>query len=152
MASRHGSVVLVGARAVLIRGPSGAGKSTLALALIEAARAGRLVFARLVSDDRVHLAAENGRLMARAPPEIAGLMEVRGLGVRNVRHEPMAVVGWVIDLAAPDAARLPEADDQTTVIEGVRLPRLALPRGDEALARVLAFVETGPIDGQGSRA
>ena len=54
-ATVHASAVLVGARAVLIRGPSGAGKSRLALDLIEAARGGRLRFARLVGDDRVHL-------------------------------------------------------------------------------------------------
>ena len=61
----HASAVLVGARAVLIRGPSGAGKSRLALDLIEAARAGALLFARLVGDDRVHLEPIGGRLLVR---------------------------------------------------------------------------------------
>ena len=54
-ASVHASAVLVGARAVLIRGSSGAGKSRLALELIEAARNGAMLFAKLVGDDRIHL-------------------------------------------------------------------------------------------------
>ena len=53
----HACAVLIGARALLIRGPAGSGKSRLALALIEAAEAGRLRFARLVADDRVRLEA-----------------------------------------------------------------------------------------------
>jgi HPr kinase/phosphorylase len=51
----HASVVLTGARAVLIRGPAGAGKSRLALNLIHAAASGSLRFARLVADDRVYV-------------------------------------------------------------------------------------------------
>ncbi|MGB6965971.1 MAG: serine kinase, partial [Xanthobacteraceae bacterium] len=61
----HASAVLVGARAVLIRGPSGAGKSRLALDLIEAGQSGRLLFTRLLGDDRVHLQNAGGRLLAR---------------------------------------------------------------------------------------
>ncbi len=76
----HASAVLVGARAVLIRGPSGSGKSRLALELIEAGRAGALRLVRLVSDDRVHLQAAGGRLLARPAETLAGLIEVRGAG------------------------------------------------------------------------
>src|SRR6202035_6141888 len=89
----HASAVLVGARAVLIRGPSGAGKSRLALALIEAARAGTLRFARLVGDDRVHLEPANGRLLVRPAEALAGLIEVRGVGIRPLAHEPAGVGG-----------------------------------------------------------
>jgi hypothetical protein len=48
------------------------------------------------------------------------------------------VVGLVIDLAAADAERLPEAERQHTVIAGLSLPRLAIAAGQEALPAVLA--------------
>ncbi|MEX0751358.1 MAG: HPr kinase/phosphatase C-terminal domain-containing protein [Xanthobacteraceae bacterium] len=140
----HASAVLVGARAVLIRGPSGSGKSKLALDLIEAAQAGLLPFARLVADDRAHVEAVNGRLLVRPAKALAGLIEVRGLGVRKLPAEPVAVVGLVIDLAAGDAARLPQPESNETAIEGVKLPRLAVASDQAALALVLALLQTAP--------
>jgi serine kinase of HPr protein (carbohydrate metabolism regulator) len=134
----HASAVLVGPRAVLIRGPSGAGKSRLALALIEAARTGAVRFTKLVGDDRVHLEPANGRLLVRPADVLAGLIEVRGVGIRRLDYEPHAVVGLVVDLAAADAERLPEAERQHTVIAGLSLPRLAIAAGQEALPAVLA--------------
>src|ERR1700691_4997428 len=98
-ATVHASAVLVGARAVLIRGPSGSGKSRLALELIESARSGSLLFARLVGDDRVYLQAAGGRLLVRPADALAGLIEVRGVGILRLPHEPSAVVGLVVDLA-----------------------------------------------------
>ena len=61
----------------------------------------------LVGDDRVYLQARDGRLWVRPAPELAGLIEVRGLGIRRVDHADSAIVGLVVDLGAPDAARLP---------------------------------------------
>ena len=138
----HASAVLVGARAVLIRGPSGSGKSRLALDLIEAGRAGRVPLARLIGDDRVSLEAAGGRLLVRPAPTLAGLIEIRGAGIMRFDHEPCAVVGLVIDLAAPDAERLPETPEIT--LETVKLPRLALPEGVPALPTVLAFLTSKP--------
>jgi len=138
----HASAVLVGARAVLIRGPSAAGKSRLALELIEAARAGALLFARLVADDRVHLETAGGRLLARPAAALAGLIEVRGVGLLRVAHEPSAIVGLVVDLAAADAARLPEPDKRKTNIDGIVLPRLAVAPGEAALPIVLAYINS----------
>jgi HPr kinase/phosphorylase len=138
----HASAVLVGARAVLIRGPSGAGKSRLALELIEAARSGSLLFAKLVSDDRTFLEAANGRLLARPAEALAGLLEVRGLGLLRTACEPNAVVGLVVDLAATDASRLPEADQRMTEICGILIPRLAVAADAAALPGVLAFINS----------
>ncbi|HKM86971.1 MAG TPA: HPr kinase/phosphatase C-terminal domain-containing protein [Xanthobacteraceae bacterium] len=138
----HASAVLVGARAALIRGPSGAGKSRLALELIEAARVGALLFARLVADDRVHLEAAGGRLLARPAEVLAGLIEVRGVGLLRVAHEPRAVVGLVVDLAAADAARLPDPDKRKTEIDGIFLPRLAVAPDTAALPVVLAYINS----------
>ena len=139
-ATLHASAVLVGARAVLIRGPSGSGKSKLARELIESARGNGSGFARLVGDDRVHLEAASGRLLVRPAQALAGLLEVRGVGVLRVDHEPVAVVGLVVDLNAADAERLPEPERQRIEIEGVVLPRLAVAAGAPALPTVLAHL------------
>jgi HPr kinase/phosphorylase len=134
----HASAVLAGARAVLIRGPAGAGKSRLALALIHAGQTGLIRFARLVGDDRVELEACHRRLLVRPATTLAGLIELRGLGIRRLPYEPVAVVGLVVDLAAADAERLPEPSEAT--ISGVRIPRLAVKSGDNPLPAILAML------------
>jgi HPr kinase/phosphorylase len=139
----HAGAILTGARAVLIRGPAGAGKSRLAIALLQAAAGGFLPFARLVADDRCYVEACAGRLLVRPAPKLAGLIEVRGLGVRHVPYEPMAVAGLVVDLDA-DTERLPTAAQRETVISGVRLPRLGVPPDVDALALLLAAMQTAP--------
>jgi HPr kinase/phosphorylase len=138
----HATAVLIGNRAALIRGPAGSGKTRLAFALIDAARAGALPFARLVADDRVRLAAVHGRLIAAAPDAIGGLAEVRGLGIRAVAHEARAVVGLVIDLAAADGGRMAAEAGREIVILGVKLPRLAVAAGQDPLPMVLRWAGT----------
>ena len=140
--SIHASAVLVGARAVLIQGPSGSGKSRLALALIQAATRGALPFARLVADDRVHVEAAHGRLLVRPAEALAGLIEVRGLGIRRLPHEPIAVVGLLVELGQKDAERLPPASQRQGDIAGITLPRLAVAVGQDPLALVLAYLQT----------
>jgi HPr kinase/phosphorylase len=139
-ASIHASAVLVGPRAILIRGAAGSGKSRLALALIEAAKAGLLRFARLVADDRTHVQAAHGRLLVRPAETLAGVIEVRGLGLRRLAFEPMAVVGLVVDLGAADAERLPHKS--TASLAGVAVPRLAVAPGIDPLPIVLATLTT----------
>jgi len=133
---------LVGARAVLIRGPSGSGKSRLALDLIDAARTGSLLFARLVADDRVHLDNADGRLLVRPAEALAGLIEVRGVGLLRMAYEASAVVGLVVDLATTAAARLPDQESLMTEIGGIELPRLAVASGIGALSGVLALINS----------
>ena len=140
----HASAVLTGAHAVLIRGPSGAGKSRLALALLAAASDGRLPFARLVGDDRCHLAAHHGRLLVSPAAELAGLIEVHGLGIRRLAYEPIAVVGLVVDLAAADAARMPADAAARVTIDGINVLRLAVAPGADPLPLVLAALTTEP--------
>jgi len=137
-ASVHASAVLVENRAVLIRGPSGAGKSHLAFDLILAGRAGQLPSAVLVGDDRVHLEARNGQLVVRPARELAGLIEIRGLGIRRCDFAEEATVGVVVDLSAPDAARLPQPEALQTQICGVEIPRIAVGAGYSPLPLVLA--------------
>jgi len=129
--SIHATCVLVGPRAALIRGPSGSGKSRLALRLLQAG----LPFARLVSDDRTLVEAAHGRLVARPVPALVGLLEIRGVGIRRLPHEPAAMVGLVVELAAA-GERMPE--QPFVALAGVRLPRLAVPAGSDPLPLVLA--------------
>jgi serine kinase of HPr protein (carbohydrate metabolism regulator) len=140
----HASAVLTGATALLIRGPSGSGKSRLVLALIEAARCGTLPFARLVADDRAALETAGGRLLVRPAPVLAGLLEVRGLGLRRLPYEPVAAIGLVVDLASPEAARLPDAAANMTEILGLSLPRIPVAPGIDALPVVMAALHTAP--------
>ena len=139
-ASIHASAVLAGAHAVLIRGPSGAGKSRLAWDLIKASEAGHLRFARLVADDRAHVEARGVRLLVRPAPALAGLIEMHGVGIQRLDYEAAAVVGFVVDLAASDAARLPAEATREVDIDGIRLPRLAVAPGLPALPSVLAMI------------
>jgi len=138
----HASAVLVGAKAVLIRGPAGSGKSRLTWDLLQAAAQGALPFARLVADDRVHHEVHAGRLLVRPAPQLAGLIEIHGLGIRQMAFEPVAAVGLVVDLAAPDGARLPGPQAETAVISGITLPRLAVAAGMVALPLVLTKLRT----------
>ena len=140
----HASAVLIGAKAVLIRGPAGSGKSQLVWNLLQAAALGALPFARLVADDRAHLQACAGRLLVRPAPALAGMLEIRGLGIRRLPYEPVAAVALVVDLAAKDAARHPAQEAEKTAIGGVPLPRLAVAAGVPALPILLAFLKAPP--------
>ncbi len=101
---------------ILIRGAPGTGKSTLALMLIED---GGL----LVGDDRVHLSACHGRIIASGHGAVAGQIELRGRGLVERPFEPSAVIRLVVDLAPPDQIeRLPEPDTLRATLLGVSLP------------------------------
>jgi serine kinase of HPr protein (carbohydrate metabolism regulator) len=114
----HATAVAVEGAAVLLRGPPGAGKSDLALRLIDAG-------AGLVADDQVELRRSGREVLARAPAAIAGLIEVRGVGI--IRMEPVgeAPLALLVDLVAPDAIeRLPE--DRAEDVLGLPIPVVAL--------------------------
>ena len=140
----HASAVLVGAKAALIRGPSGSGKSRLAWDLVRAATEGLLPFARLIADDRAHLETRSGRLLVRPAQALAGMLEVHGLGIRQIEFEPVGVVGLVVDLGAADAARNPTVRAGSIIIGGVSLPRLAVAAEVRPLPLVLAALHIPP--------
>jgi serine kinase of HPr protein (carbohydrate metabolism regulator) len=137
-ASVHASAVLAGDRAVLIRGPSGVGKSRLAFDLILAGRAGQIAPCLLVGDDRVYLEARDGQLMVRATGALAGLIEIRGLGIRRCDFAETAIVGLVVDLGASDAERLPPPEALEINLYGIKIPRIPVGAGYAALPMVIA--------------
>lgn len=137
-ASTHGSAVKIGPRAVLIRGASGTGKSRLAFDLILAGRAGQIPPTVLVGDDRLHLEASRGQLVVRPARELAGLIEIRGLGIRRCDFAEQAIVGLVVDLAAADAERMPPPEALQAQISGIKLPRIPIGSGFAALPLVIA--------------
>ncbi|MBB5053121.1 serine kinase of HPr protein (carbohydrate metabolism regulator) [Afipia massiliensis] len=141
-ASIHASAVLVGDRGILIRGPSGSGKSRLAFDLILAGGAGQIPAVTLIGDDRVRLTVANGRLVVQGVPELAGMIEIRGLGIRTISHAAEASVAVVIDLDAADAERLPPPQTLKTQVSGLEIPRIPVGRGYAALPLVLAFLTT----------
>jgi serine kinase of HPr protein (carbohydrate metabolism regulator) len=141
-ASVHATAVCVGQRAILIRGASGTGKSRLALDLILAGRAGMIAATKLVGDDRVRLDTRNGRVSVSGVPELEGMLEIRGLGIRRCEFTAKADVALVVDLAASDAERLPPPERLKTLISGVELPRIPVAAGDNPLPLVLGFLIT----------
>jgi HPr kinase/phosphorylase len=145
-ATVHASAVLVGDRAVLIRGPSGSGKSRLAFDLILAGRAGQIPAATLVGDDRVYLQIVQEQLVVRPARELAGLIEIRGLGIRRCDFAEQAVVGLVVDLSAADAERMPAAGALFVSIDGVIIPRIPVDSAFQPLPLVVAALSTRPSD------
>jgi HPr kinase/phosphorylase len=90
-----------GGDALLLLGPAGAGKSDLLLRLLQHGFI-------LVADDQVIV--EDG--LARAPKTLAGLLEVRGLGLFRLPYLPAATLRLAITLAitrgsAPERLPLP---------------------------------------------
>jgi HPr kinase/phosphorylase len=83
----HGSCVARDGDAILLVGPSGSGKSDLVLRLLSRGF-------ELIADDQVDIA--DG--IASPPPELAGLLEVRGLGIVRLQHRPQARLVLVVEL------------------------------------------------------
>lgn len=135
----HASCVAIGGRAVLLFGPSGAGKSDLALRLIDEG-------ATLVSDDYTDLRVERGALLASAPANIRGQMEVRGLGIMHIAAVNDVPVSLAVELER-SAQRLPDAATRT--VEGIAFPLVRVDSGTaSACARVRLALEAFGLPGQ----
>ena len=126
-----------GPEGLLLTGEAGSGKSSLLVALLDAwAARGR--FAALVADDRVALAVHGGRLVARAPEALAGLVEVRGVGILARPHLRAARLHRHVALG-PVPERLPDACERA--FEGVALPSLTVPDPTRGLLMVRAWLQ-----------
>jgi serine kinase of HPr protein (carbohydrate metabolism regulator) len=113
----HASTVAIGGLAVLISGPSGSGKSDLALRLLDRGFA-------LVSDDQTIVRRDGDRLIAAAPPNIAGKLEVRGIGIVEMERLDNVPVALIVELTS-DIQRLPD-DSRERLLLGVALPLVSI--------------------------
>ena len=113
----HASTVAINGRAVVISGPSGSGKSDLALRLLDRGFT-------LVSDDQTLLRRDGDRLRATAPPNIAGKLEIRGIGIVDMERLGDVPVALLVELTS-DIQRLPD-DSRERPILGVNLPLISI--------------------------
>ncbi|MHA1563923.1 MAG: HPr kinase/phosphorylase [Alphaproteobacteria bacterium] len=114
----HATSVYLDGHGVLLRGPSGSGKSDLALRLIDAG-------ARLIADDYTALRRAGETVIISAPPQIAGRLEVRGLGIVTLAAIAAARLSLIVDLQSPaEISRLPTP--RHVDLCGLSFPALAL--------------------------
>jgi len=110
----HATVVSINGNGVVLRGPSGGGKSDLALRLIGGG-------AVLVADDRCDIMEIGNAVVASAPAEIAGMLEVRGLGIFRLDCLASVPVALMCELSNDDdIERLPAPSHCTDLCKNTR--------------------------------
>jgi serine kinase of HPr protein (carbohydrate metabolism regulator) len=130
--------VAIGGRGLLIEGTPGSGKSSLALALLDRG-------AVLVGDDGVDLAVDGGRLLASPVPAIAGLLEVRNVGLLTWPVAERVPLALALRLD-PAAERLPDGPEERELL-GLSLPLVRLWPDSPVLAlRALAALSRFGLD------
>ena len=125
----HASCVQLNGTGIVLLGASGVGKSDLALRLIDSG-------ATLVADDQVHVEAVETGLLGRPAEALAGLLEVRGLGILRLPYCEVSPLGLVVELDRTEImARLPTRSTYTLLGTDLRYLRLD-PREASADAKV----------------
>ncbi len=120
MLNIHTTCISINSKGVLLMGASGSGKSDLALRLIK--HAGAI----LVSDDRTDIEIKGGKVYGRTPHTIAGLLEVRGIGIQKVSYVEEVEIKLVVELKKTyqEISRLPQKEFYN--FEGTKLPMIKL--------------------------
>ncbi|MDK4704908.1 MULTISPECIES: HPr kinase/phosphorylase [unclassified Rhizobium] len=122
----HATAIVIGKTGLLFLGPSGSGKSALAFSCIAAAKPLGLA-ASLVADDRVLISEHNGSVIAKCPPSIAGLMEIRYTGIVRMPYISEAEMHFAIrPVDTATAERLPPEDELIDITASARLPLIRL--------------------------
>ncbi|MFK0166051.1 HPr kinase/phosphorylase [Rhizobium sp. NPDC090279] len=117
----HATAIVIGKTGLLFVGPSGSGKSALAFSCLAAARPLGLA-GHLVADDRVLIAEQNGSVIAKCPPSIAGLMEIRYTGIVRLPYVSEGEMHFAIRPVDPATAeRMPPEDEQIDITASARL-------------------------------
>jgi HPr kinase/phosphorylase len=127
----HATAIAIEGVAILLRGPSGSGKSDLALRLIDGG-------ARLIADDQALLRRADNQVFVRAPAEIAGLIEVRGIGILHVDLINEAPIALVVDLVpSTQIERIP--DNRFERVLGLAVPLITLAPFEASAPAKLRF-------------
>lgn len=120
MKNIHASSVFYQNKGILFIGDSGVGKSDICLRLIMNKGA------VLIADDRTDLYVNNDELYASCPQPIKGMLEVRGIGIKNFDFVLDKKIDLVVELVKDfkQVERMPKADFFS--FEGIKIPKVRL--------------------------
>ncbi len=129
--TRHGVLVEVYGEGILLLGDSGVGKSETAIELLKRGH-------RLIADDAVEIKKVSATtLVGRAPDIIRHYVELRGIGIVDVRRlfgmgavKESEKLDLVINLERWESGKMYDRlglDEQTTDILGIKVPSITLP-------------------------
>ena len=128
---------------VMIEGPSGSGKTSLVFSLLESAEQ-KNVPAQLITDDQALLENHEGHLIASAPKEIAGKIELFGYGIISIPHKPKTEIDLIVVLeSANKIMRSPGI--QRVERHGIVLPLVEVPARMEVHAQRIVFAALSDI-------
>lgn len=131
----HGSAIRLQTGSVLLLGASGSGKSSLMVHFMEN------FGGQLIADDRVRLSVKQGVLYADPPPNLAGKLELRGLGVVTLPYVKSAALSLAVNLVArKDVPRI--AEEAFFHHQGCALPQLDLHGFDRATPETILHALT----------
>lgn len=126
----HASCVDINGRGVLIIGKSESGKSDLILRLIDQG-------ANLVADDRCDIFPENQTLIAQAPENIKGLIEVWGIGIVKMPFIERTYIHLIVNLVEREQTERMPDDNKNQDLYGISIKEISLyPFDTSATAKI----------------